>query len=96
MLYKNLPEKELIPVLRIRKILDYVAALTFLLKGEKDSAVAVFKARKDFRKILPSFATDRKEIQNKALLHPVPERISRSLLWRYYVGRKKTFDKVMK
>lgn len=33
MLYKNLPQEELGPVMRVRAVLDYVAALSFLLKG---------------------------------------------------------------
>lgn len=34
MLYKNLPEEELAPVMRVRTILDYCAALVWLLKGD--------------------------------------------------------------
>ena len=36
MLYKNLPDEELNKVMRIRACLDYVAAFTFLLKGQLD------------------------------------------------------------
>ena len=36
MLYKNLPDEELNKVMRIRACLDYVAAFTFLLKGDWD------------------------------------------------------------
>ena len=37
MLYKNLSDEELNKVMRIRTCLDYVAAFTFLLKGQLDN-----------------------------------------------------------
>ena len=45
MLYQNLPKKELKRVMFIREVLDGVAALVFLLKGEKEAARAVLEAR---------------------------------------------------
>lgn len=48
MLYKNLPEAELNKVMCIRAWLDYVAALTFLLKGQLENARAVMQARKEY------------------------------------------------
>ena len=36
MLYKNLPEKDLRRVMFVRGVLDGVAAVVFLLKGEKE------------------------------------------------------------
>ena len=38
MLYKNLPEHELRSVMRVRCLLDYLAALQFLLKGDTKTA----------------------------------------------------------
>ncbi len=34
MLYKNLPEEELKPVMRVRTFLDYCAAAVWVLKGD--------------------------------------------------------------
>ena len=96
MLYKNLSEEELGPVMRVRRWLDYLAAFTFLLKGERGSAQAVFRARRDFKQMLPDFEASRKENRQAALLATVPERISGSLLWAFYVRRKNTFTKVMR
>ena len=41
MLYKNLPEEELAPVMRVRTFLDYCAALVWLLKGDWGNVRAV-------------------------------------------------------
>ena len=49
MLYKNLPEKRLRRVLFVRMLLDGVAALSFLAKGNAGEFKAVFKAHKEYR-----------------------------------------------
>ena len=38
MLYKNLPDEELPGVMRVRCWLDYIAAATFVLKGQLPNA----------------------------------------------------------
>jgi GT2 family glycosyltransferase len=92
MLYKNLPEKELKRVMFIREVLDGVAALVFLLKGEKEAARAVLQARKEFRRIRPDFETSRAENMEKAVSAVIPERVDYSILWKYHAGRKKVFS----
>ena len=85
MLYKNLPSEELPHVMRIRAFLDYIAALSFLLKGEWRSAWMVAKARRAFKKMRKDYASYRAENTN---LMPVrlPFFHERgSILWSYYV-----------
>ena len=41
MLYKNLPQEDLASVMRVRAVLDYVAAFSFMLKGQLPNALAV-------------------------------------------------------
>ena len=96
MLYKNLPDKELKPVMRVRRLLDYLAALQFLLKGDAKNCSAVFKARRAFQKMRPDFDKDRRHIQQLRTNERVPERVDFLLLWQYYVKGKKTFDALMK
>ena len=79
MLYKNLSDEELNKVMRIRACLDYVAAFTFLLKGQLDNARAVMRARKEYKPICPSFSSSRKENLRKTSLNPIPERIKSSI-----------------
>ena len=92
MLYKNLSEKELKRVMFIREVLDGVAALVFLLKGEKEAACAVLQARKEFMRIRPDFETSRAENMEKAVSAVIPERVDYSILWKYHAGRKKVFS----
>ena len=92
MLYKNLPKKELKRVMLIRGVLDVVAALVFLLKGEKEAARAVLQARKEFKRVRPDFEASRAENMEKAVSAVIPERVDYSILWKYHAGRKKVFS----
>ena len=94
MLYKNLSDEELNKVMRIRTCLDYVAAFTFLLKGQLDNARAVMRSRKEYKQICPSFSSSRKENLRKTSLNPIPERIKSSILWQFYVGGCKRFSQL--
>lgn len=99
MLYKNLPEAELKPVMRIRAILDYVAAAKMILTDGWKHAKAVYDARCEFHRLKPDFQLSRQEnlakaIQVKGNTNPIPERIPHSLLWLYYAKGKKKFSDI--
>ncbi|MDL2322516.1 glycosyltransferase family 2 protein [Bacteroidales bacterium OttesenSCG-928-A17] len=94
LLYKNLPEKYYKKVMSYRFFLDYLAALRFLLKGGGKNAYSIWKARRDFRRM----KTDYKEIRKQNLLLSVvelpPGIMKKSLLWQYYIGKKRKFSKL--
>lgn len=94
MLYKNLPDDELLHVMRVRRILDYVAALKFALTGDLANAKAVVRARREFRRIRPDFTPQRCE--NLDLMkQPHPEGRTRfCLLWQYYARGRKLFSQL--
>ena len=94
MLYKNLPEEELNKVMRVRACLDYVAAFTFLLKGDLGNARAVVRARKEFKKICMSFSSSREENLRKNTLNAIPERLKSSILWQFYARGCKRFSQL--
>ena len=94
LLFKNLPEERLRPVFRLRLWLDGVASLKFLLTGHWRSFLAVWKGRIDFIRMRPDFKQDRIENMRKTVLSPVPEQSTFSLLWQYYVRKKKTFSQL--
>ncbi len=90
MLYKNLPERDLKHVMRWRLLLDYVAMLQSLAKFNIADIKAIIRARADFNRWKDEYKPIRDAIQSKAttsasLLMPY------SILWRYFVLRKKTF-----
>lgn len=91
MLYKNLPEEELRPVLRVRRMLDYVAAFKFALTGSLGECRAVFRARREFHRIRKNYDGKRAENLRLTTLSPIPERIPRSLLSLFYFHGAKTF-----
>ncbi len=94
MLYKNLPEKELRHVLWVRGGLDVLAAMVFYLKKDKGNARAVLQARKEFKKIRYSFAAARIENLMKSTDGKLRERVSFSILLKYYLFRKKYFSQL--
>lgn len=94
MLYKNLPDKELYSVLRIRTLLDYVAALKFLLEGNWKNARAVYKARKEFHQLIPEYKNIRNANLKAATLQKIPELKPYSLLYQFHLKRKKHYNEL--
>lgn len=94
MLYKNLPDSQLMPVMRARYLLDYAAALSFFMKGQFPNVKAVFKARKEFLAICNEFMPDRKVNLEKAETIRIEGRINSSILYEYYVKGKKYFSQL--
>ncbi len=94
LLYKNLPAQELTSILRIRRLLDYVAALKYLLTGSVSNAKAVFQARRDFKKMCQEFSKDREENLQKTVDKNIPERINSSILWQFYAHGLKHFSQL--
>ncbi|MFA6811641.1 MAG: glycosyltransferase family 2 protein [Bacteroidaceae bacterium] len=95
MLYKNLPAKKLKRVMRVRVVLDYIAALSFLFTGNFKGFKAVLQARKAYCKLRPSFLPSRQENIKKTVVHHIPECKNYSILWKYYAKHQKTFDQIL-
>ncbi|MBR1838083.1 MAG: glycosyltransferase family 2 protein [Bacteroidaceae bacterium] len=96
LLYKNLPDEQLHRTLRWRWLLDYVAALKFLLTGSAGEAKAVWKARRAFAKMRRSFTPQREENLRLSSVAHIPEIYPHSLLYTYYVQGRKTFAAMVK
>lgn len=92
MLYKNLPEEELAPVMRVRTLLDYCAALVWLLKGDWANVKAVREARREFHRLRPQFAADRRQNLEKTVLKRIPERYTFSLIWQAKIKGRTTYS----
>ena len=94
LLYKNLPERRLQAVMRLRFWLDALASLQMLATGQWRSAAAVWQARREFHRIRKDFEPSRRENLTLTVLDPIPEQGAFSLLWQYYVLRHRTFDRL--
>ena len=95
MLYKNLPPQELRPVMRVRALLDYVAAFVFLLKGQFPNACAVVRARRAYHQLCAGYKNVRAENLRMTVQETIPECFPHSLLIRFYLSGKKTFSRLM-
>lgn len=95
MLYKNLPEEELHKIMYLRWILDYLAALSFLLKGNIGEFKAVFKARKEYMNQRHLFRAEREENLKRAI-RPVllPGKLEKSIVFLFYFKKRCTFGKL--
>lgn len=91
LLYKNLPQRRLRTVFFLRFWLDALASLVFLLKGEGRSFLAVWQARREFRRIRQDYAADRIANLAASRLDPIPEMYSGSLLVAYHLKKLRSF-----
>lgn len=91
MLYKNLPEETLRPVMNMRLILDHVAAFQALLSGRIGDFKAIIRGRRDFKRWMPEYGGQRKKIQDGRVKSDGLDVCRASVLWQYYVKGRKTF-----
>ena len=95
MLYKCLPKEDLKPVMRMRWMLDYMAAFqTLLLKRNIGDFKAIFRARRDFKRWRKDFENDRQQIQETRAESKESEFAPFLLLWKYYAKGCKTFSQI--
>lgn len=94
LLYKNLPDKKFNRVLFIRKLLDGLAAIFFLMKGSVESVKAVWKAHMDYYKAIPSLK-EKRNIARETDDDKSQELIlSKSIVFEFYIKRNKTYNKL--
>jgi GT2 family glycosyltransferase len=95
MIYKNMPDRELAGVMRLRFWLDGLAMLHFLLTGQFASAGAVIRARREYAKKKRAYQSVRRENLALTVVDPIPEMLRKSMLLSFYLKRKDTFAKLM-
>ena len=89
MIYKNMPQPHLRHVLICRFVLDYVAALQALITLKPQHSRAIIRARIDYLRMKRTLSRKRQENLNLAT-HPYPDTIvRRSVIFDYYLRRKK-------
>jgi len=95
MLYKCLPDEELGHVMRWRWLLDYVAAWQMLIaKRSVGDFMAVYRARRAFRRWRSDFDRDREQIQSWRKGKRANELSGFSLLWQYYAKGRHTYSEL--
>lgn len=94
MLYKNLPSNELSRVMVVRTLLDAVAAMVYLFKGDVANMRAILRARHHYRKLKPKFLSKRRENLEKQSVARILEQKQISILWQYHIRRRREFSKI--
>lgn len=94
MLYKNLPDNEITYTMNVRRVLDYIAAAFFFIKGQFPNARAVYRARKAFRGMQMELQAERNNGQQRKSLDDIPGLMKKSILVQYYLKGKKYFSQL--
>ncbi len=94
MLYKNLPDEELRRTMFVRALLDYVAAFKSLLTGDVAGCRAIMQARRDYARTKGEYSVKRRENVEKCVAQEIKERVSFSILWKYYANGRRRFSEL--
>jgi hypothetical protein len=89
MLTKNLPKNQLFFIIFSRMCLDGLAGFQFILKGKFAHAFAILKAHFAFYALLPKFLKKRNGLQKTNYFH------SKSVVWQYFVNKKRLFSEII-
>jgi GT2 family glycosyltransferase len=94
LLYKNLPDNSLHKTLFIRKLLDGLTATTFLVTGKFANFRSVWKAHMDYYKNISTLKKKRETTSELNKIRPSFGFLNKSVVFEFYIKRKKTFDEL--
>jgi GT2 family glycosyltransferase len=94
MLYKNLPDDKLGSVLFIRRILDGLAALIFLLTGRFRYFHAVLKAHVNYYKSLPELKRKRESVKKLGNDKIAGLILNKSIIYSFYIKGIKYYNRL--
>ena len=89
LLFKHLGSVELVYKLPLRLMLDWMAAMFFLLKGQGGNFLSVFRAHADFFRHLPRLARKRQKIRAHTPHYPKENIHPGLIIFDYYLRKKK-------
>ncbi len=92
LLYKNLPDNKLYKTIFIRKLLDGLAAVMFLVKADFSSFKAVWKAHIDYYKSISELKMKRKKVKDLEINHPPANILNKSVVYEFYIKGNKTYN----
>lgn len=86
MMAKNLPKKQLFPIIFLRLCLDGLAGIQFFFKGKPKHTWAIIRAHFDFYRLISRFLQKRTSYQKENYY------LINSIVYRYFVKNGKFFD----
>jgi len=96
MLYKNLPADRLNNIILKRMCLDGIAALRFLLTFNINAFLNVIKAHIYYYRHMKVLKERRKAVMRSSLYYPDNLIMNKSLVFSFYIKRKKTYNHLIK
>lgn len=94
LLYKNLPDKKLHRILLMRRFLDGIAAIKFLLSGRTVNVKAIWKAHMDYYSNIESLKKKRRSVKDLTVKQTGELLVNKSIVFWFYIKRQKTFSKL--
>lgn len=91
-LYKNLPEKQLHKILFLRRLMDGLALIRFVLKGKFRNAISVGRAHLDFYTSLGKLREKRNQTLNQGKVQNDDLILNKSIVFEFYIRGCKTFS----
>lgn len=95
LLYKNLPAKNLVPILFTRMVLDGLAAFKLLAEFNLNGIRSVLKAHWQFWISIPQLHTKRKLIQKNRPKKQIDEILPVSIVYQFYIRKRKRFSDLL-
>ena len=94
LVYKNVNPRELTGILTTRLVLDWVAALRFLIQGNTGDAKAIVRAHRDFFKSRRYWRQQRQAAALQRLTTERPGVYNGSLVWAYFAKEVRAFSQL--
>lgn len=92
LLYKNLPDSKLSKIMFFRMLLDGVAAIMFLLKGDGKNFMSVLNSHIDYYRNKPALRLRRKAVSELELISTPGKVLNKSIVFEFYLRGRRTFD----
>jgi hypothetical protein len=89
MMVKNLPKNKLFPILFIRLILDGIAGIQFLMKGQFKHILAILKAHFEFYWLFYRNYNKRDDFQSTKYY------FTKSIVYLYFIHKVKVFNNIL-
>ncbi len=94
LLYKNLPSRNMFPLLCTRLIMDWLSALIYLLKFQPSFCWSVTRAHLSFFRQIRILHRKRKSLRHMNNIEPVSEIYSGSIVFDYMIKRIRKFSEL--
>ncbi len=94
MLYKNLPDEDLDKIISTRLMLDFIAALQFLVKFKFQNIKSIWKAHREFFSTKKEYKEKRKVNMSKSKVKHPYGMLHTSIVYLFFVKSKRKFSQI--